>query len=111
MRTSEERVAELHRRMAERRQEKARRRDAAVSAAAFCACLAVAVLLAVVIARVPVMAPDAAAAAATASIFADNRTLGCVVVALLAFCLGVLVTVFCFRVKRHREEQSDDRTL
>ena len=112
MRTSEERIEELHRRMSMRRQEKARRRDAAISASAICAGLAVAVLLAVVIARVPVQAPNAAAAAATASIFADRMALGYVVVALLAFCLGALVTVFCFRMKKHREEKpSDDRKL
>ena len=111
MRTSEERVEELHRRMSARRKDRAQRRYTAVSAAAFGACLATALLLAVAVSRVPIADPGAAAAAATASIFAGSMALGYVVVALLAFCLGALVTVFCFRMKKHGEERRDDRKL
>ena len=32
---------------------------------------------------------------------------GYVVIALLAFCLGVLVTIFCFRIKEYGKEKQD----
>lgn len=39
--------------------------------------------------------------------------LGYVAVALVALCLGVVVTLFCFRLKRHMEKEGkrDDRKL
>ncbi len=45
--------------------------------------------------------------------FEERAILGYVVVALVALCLGVLVTLFCFRLKRHMEEEGkrDDRKL
>ena len=48
-----------------------------------------------------------------ANIFAENGVLGYIVVALVALVLGVLVTLFCFRLKRHMEKEgkSDDRKL
>ena len=107
MRTSEERVRELHRRMGVMEREKGRRRVMLMSAAACTACLAVTVVLALVIASLPVQAPGGINGSAAASIFADNASLGYMVVAQLAFCLGALVTVFCFRIRMHMEESQD----
>ena len=112
MRTSEERVQELHRRM--NAMEKARnyRRYRFICAAACTACLTITVVMALVIAQLPIQAPGEAVGSATASIFLNHAALGYVVVALLAFCLGVLVTLFCFRMKKHmKEKENDDRTL
>ena len=108
MRTSEERVRELHRRMAAMEREKRRRRVQLLCAAACTACLAVTVAMALVIASLPVRSPGELAGSAAASIFADHASLGYVAVALLAFCLGAMVTVFCFRMKNHRKENRDD---
>ena len=59
-----------------------------------------------------IQAPGAMQGGAAASIFADHAVLGYVVIALLAFCLGTLATVFCFRVKKHKKEQeNNDRTI
>ena len=111
MRTSEERVRELHRRMETMEREKSRRRVRLMCAAACTACLAITVAMALVIASLPMQSPVEITGSAAASIFADHASLGYVVVALLAFCLGVLVTVFCFRMKKHwKENQDDDRT-
>ena len=108
MRTSEERVQELHRRMEAKEKAKGRRRVQLMCAAACTACLAVTVAMALTIASLPVRSPGAINGSAAASIFADHASLGYVVVALLAFCLGALVTVFCFRVKKHMKENRDD---
>ncbi|MBQ1364037.1 MAG: DUF4179 domain-containing protein [Oscillospiraceae bacterium] len=111
MRTSEERVRELHRRMAAMEREKSRRRYQLLCAAACTACLAITVAMALVIASLPIQSTDMIAGSAAASIFADHASLGYVVVALLAFCLGVLVTIFCLRMKNHIKENRDDDRL
>ncbi len=40
--------------------------------------------------------------------FAKHTVLGYMAVALLAFALGVLITLFCFRIRKHREEKKND---
>lgn len=111
MRTSEERILELHRRMGAMEEAKNRRAVLIKCAAAMAACLVIAVLISVLIAGAPVMTAEEAAGGAAASIFAGQKALGYVVTAILAFLLGALVTVLCFRIKRHGEENKkrDDR--
>ena len=108
MRTSEELVQELHRRMDEMELSANRRKFYVKVTAAGSVCLAAVVVLALMIWQLPVQTPVGVAGNAVASIFADNAALGYVTVALLAFCLGVFVTVFCYRMKRHMEEDRPD---
>ena len=108
MRTSEERIRELHRRMNTLEEADRRRRCCVISATAVAACFAVTMVMAWVIARLPVQAAPAGIGGAAASIFAEQSVLGYVVIALLAFCLGSLVTIFCFRLKKHLEKEADD---
>ena len=109
MRTDEERVAELHLRMKTLKQSQLRRKYLLTGAAACIACIAVTVLLALSVARLPAVRNNMPANSVAASIFATHQALGYVVVALVALCLGSLVTVFCFRLKRHitHEEKHD----
>ena len=113
MRTSEERVQELHKRMSAMKQAKTDRRYALTCAGAGAVCLALLTFLAVRISGLPVQEPGRMPGIASASIFADRGALGYVVIALLAFCVGVLLTVFCFRLKKHmnEEDRHDDRNL
>ena len=106
MRTSEERVAELHRRMRERRIARFRIISIGMSAA----CLALVTLFSVYISRLPVWDPNAASGGITASIFANHSALSLAVVAIAAFCLGAMVTVLCYRLRQHMmdEERRDD---
>ena len=110
MRTSEERVKEMHRRMDTLKQAKVSRRYHLACAAACAAALVLTVLTALVISRLPVQSGDPVSDGATASVFAGNTALGYIVTALIALCLGALVTVFCFRMKRHinETEKHDD---
>ena len=110
MRSSEERVKELHRRMDAMKRAKACRRYVLTCAAAIAACLSVTVLLALGVSRLPVQAQSGAVAGMTASVFAGSPALSYIVVALVALILGAMVTVFCFRLRRHMEEKRDDRT-
>ena len=112
MRTSEERVKALHRRMDAMKRQQARRRYAVTCASAIAACLAVTILLALGVSLVPVQVRGIAVGGATGSVFAGSPALGCIVVALASLVLGALVTVFCFRLRRHMDEKEkrDDRT-
>ena len=113
MRTSEERVTELHRRMEKLRRAKTRRKLKSVCAAMYAACLALVAGFATIVARSPAPVSTQVSGGAGASIFAEHAVPGYIVVAIVAFCLGVLLTLFCFRLKRHMEEEGkgDDRKL
>jgi glycerol uptake facilitator-like aquaporin len=109
MRTSEERIEELHRRMKAMEEKKGRRIYVLKCTAAFAACFAVTVAVALMIANAPVIDPDIAPDTASASIFTEHSALGYVVVAAIAFILGAFVTIFCYRIRKHSEDKNDDR--
>ncbi len=111
MRTSEQRVEELHLRMNARRKTRARQRRL-VSVLVFCVCLGISTVFSVWAARVPQQSGDSAKSTSAASIFSNHAVGGYVAVALLAFCLGALATGLCLRLKkqRDREGRPDDRT-
>ena len=98
MRTSEERVEELHRRMRLRKRDKARARYIAYGSAAGLAGLAAALFIAVKVSGMQVLFVDGSVGGASASIFAKQGALGFIVVAVLAFFLGAAVTIFCYRL-------------
>ena len=109
MRTNEERIAAMHTRAAELRREKRKAQTRLAGGAGIVLCLALVVALCVWMPKLSTAisgAPDGM----SASIFAESGALGYIVVALLAFLLGVCVTMFCLRLKKWREENdSEDR--
>lgn len=111
MRTSEELVSELHRRMDALRLARRRRQNLEISAVAGSVSLAAAIHMALWASRTSSGFPDAEHNAMTASIFADSASLSLVMVVFVAFCLGVFTTVFCFRIRKHnsQEDKHDDR--
>ena len=108
MRTSEELVEGLHQHMKDRRQRRERRRYRAICSAAAAACLVLTLLIAVLVSGNPAGGFETIPGSVSASIFAGSEALGYVVVCLAAFCLGVLLTVFCVRLKKHMEEEEKD---
>ena len=110
MRSHEERVAETKRRIAVREREKRQRRNQMTMASAVAAC--VALLLGVSLAMpgiaMRLQAGDYSGFETAASIFQGSAALGYIVIGLLAFLLGVCVTVLCFRLRQmHREDGQD----
>lgn len=113
MRTNEERVAAVKSRAAQLERQKRLRQKRLLALACTCASLAVIVGAALALTQLE-MHWRGAAYRTTASIFADSAAAGYVLIALLAFALGVCVTVLCFRLRvfhEENEEDSDDRTL
>ena len=111
MRSLEERVAETKRRIAARQREKRRRRNTITMASAVAACL-------VLLIGASLAMPGIAASIQTgnysgfetaASIFHSGATLGYIVIGLLAFLLGVCVTVLCFRLRQMNRENAQDK--
>ena len=111
MRSHEERVAETKRRIAKIEREKRRRRDTITIASAVAACLALLIgaSLAMPGIAASIQTGDYAGFETAASIFHGGAALGYIVIGLLAFLLGVCVTVLCFRLRQMSREDGQDK--
>ena len=111
MRTNEERVAAMHRRAAELERKKRVRVAKVMSFSAVAACLVMITVLSFYIPRVmdtvDISGMARVAEGMNASIFATAGVLGYVVTGILAFLLGIAVTVLCFRLKMWKDENMD----
>lgn len=100
MRSHEERIAEVRRRIAEKERQKRRtqRRIAAVSCIA--ACLAVIIVASFAMPGISgQMTPGISSGYETAAtILGGGAAPGYIIIGLLSFLLGVCVTILCFRV-------------
>ena len=110
MRSHEERVAEAKRRIAARQREKRLRRDkiTMVSAAAACLVLLIGASLAMPGIAARAQAGDYAGFETAASMYGGGAALGYIVIGLLAFLLGVCVTILCFRLHQLNREDGQD---
>ena len=113
MRSHEERVAAVQRRVAELERRKKIRRARILAGSAIAASLALIVGLANMIPRMVanVAPPEAYDDVETAaSMFSGNVVLGYAVIALIAFVLGVCVTILCFRIRVFHWEDREAET-
>ena len=94
MRSHEERVAEAKRRIAKMEREKQRRRNTVTMVSAVAACL--------------VQTGDYSGFETAASMYGGGAALGYIVIGLLAFLLGVCVTVLCFRLRQMSREDGQN---
>ena len=110
MRTSEERARLIHRRTAEIKQERRIKRQRRLDAA----CMAICLLLVIGIgAMMPGLMRGAADGSivhpsGTASLLGSHAALGYIIMGLLAFLLGVCVTVLLYRLRRRGERQKQE---
>ena len=113
MRTNRERARLVHERTAALRREMRARRRRRLNAVCMAACL----LLVTGIALMPMLMENVSSggvshASGTASLIAENGALGCILVGLFAFLLGVCVTVLLYRLRgadeRRRQDEPDD---
>ena len=110
MRSHEERVAETKRRIAARQREKRLRRNTITMASAVAACLALLVgaSLAMPGIAASIQTGDYSCFETAASIFHSGTAFGYIVIGLLAFLLGVCVTVLCFRLRQMNREDGQN---
>ena len=111
MRSHEERVAETKRRIAKIEREKRLRRGriTMVTTAAACLVLIVGVSLAMPGIAAKIQSGDYSGFETAASIFHGGAALGYIVIGLLAFLLGVCVTVLCFRLRQMNREDDQNK--
>ena len=110
MRSHEERVAETKRRIAKIEREKRLRHNTIVMASAVAACLALLIGASIAMPGIAasIQTVDYSGFETAASIFHGGAALGYIVIGLLAFLLGVCVTVLCFRLRQMSREDGQD---
>ena len=110
MRSHEERVAETKRRIAQIEREKRLRRNTITMASAVAACLTLLIgaSLAMPGIAASIQTGDYSGFETAASMY-GGAALGYIVIGLLAFLLGVCVTVLCFRLRQMSREDGQDR--
>ena len=111
MRSHEERVAETKRRIAKMEREKRRRRNTITMASAVAACLVLLIGASLAMPGIAanIQTGDYAGFETAASMYGGGAALGYIVIGLLAFLLGVCVTVLCFRIRQLSREDEQDR--
>ena len=111
MRSHEERVAEAKRRIAKMEREKRLRRNTITMASAVAACLALLIgaSLAMPGIAAKIQTGDYASFVTAASMYGGGAALGYIIIGLLAFLLGVCVTVLCFRLRQMNREDDQNK--
>ena len=111
MRSHEERVAETKRRIAKIEREKRRRRNTITIASSVAACLALLIgaSFAMPCIAAHIQTGNYSGFETAASIFHGGAALGYIVIGLLAFLLGVCVTVLCFRLRQMSREDDQNK--
>lgn len=111
MRSHEERVAEAKRRIAKIEREKRLRRNTLAMASAVAACLALLIGASFAMPGIAakIQTGDYSGFETAASMYGGSAALGYIVIGLLAFLLGVCVTVLCFRLRQMSREDEQDR--
>ena len=110
MRSLEERVAETKRRIAKMEQEKRLWRNTVIMASAVAACLALLIGASLAMPGIAahIQTDDYSGFETSASMYGGGAALGYIVIGLLAFLLGVCVTVLCFRLRQMSREDGQD---
>ena len=109
MRTNEERILAMHRRANELKNSARARAAKIMMAVSAAAGLAAAVLLAIFMPGFSerMISGNHISAWMNASIFSNNSSIGYIIIALVAFLLGVTVTLFCLCLKKWKDKDGD----
>ena len=109
---NEERIAEVKRRIAKKEQQQRLRRRRIVSAVCIAACFAVIVGVSFAMPGISeqIMQGTSSGFETAGTILGGGTIPGYIIIGLLAFLLGVCVTILCFRIRRlDKEEQTEDQ--
>ena len=111
MRSHEERVVETKRRIDKIEREKRLRRNTVTMASTVVACLALLIGASFTMPGIAasIQAGDYADFGTAASMYGVGAALGYIVIGLLAFLLGVCVTILCFRLRQMNHEDRQDK--
>lgn len=108
MRTSNEKVEELHRRMQNLKGKRLRKKMIITSSSVLAACVCIVILSAVFISQIPENSDINIRESMAASIFASDGILGYIVTALIAFTIGIAFSCFCIKLKKWYDHETRD---
>lgn len=112
MRSHEERVAAVKQRVAQIERQKQQRRNRLLALSSVTACLTVIVGVSFAMPGISekLVAGNNTGYETAASIFGGSAVAGYIIIGLLAFVLGVCVTILCFKLKafRKKDEETGD---
>ena len=111
MRSHEERIAEVKRRIVEKERQKGRQRRQIAAVLGVAACLAVIVGASFAMPGISeqIMQGTSSGFETAGTILGGGTVPGYIIIGLLAFLLGVCVTILCFRIRRlDKEEQTEE---
>ena len=104
MLTEKEQIRAMHERADKIIEQKKTRRIQVITVVAFTVCLGLIILAGTVIPKILDQAHlSVQDSGMTASILTESSVLGFVVIGIMAFILGVLVTILCYRLKNQQE--------
>ena len=108
MRTDKERIDAMHARAAELDRERRNKKVQVIRAVSVAACLIFVIGLAVFMSGIHGQAPEGGAPdTMIASVFSGSGIMGFIFIGVIAFVLGVTVTVLCYNIKAGRS--ADDK--
>ena len=116
MRTNEERINAMHAQASELKKQKRARQVKIIQAAGAAVSFAATIVLAVCMPRLAdfgtgsPIGPADSARDMNASIFGNSTALGYIVIALIAFLLGVTLTIFCFRLREWQKQKDQQES-
>ncbi len=106
MRTDKERIEMMHQRAAEIKTETRQKQVRVIQAVSVAGCFAAVIALALLMPGISgSLTSDVMGHSMQASMFANSSMLGYIVIGILAFALGMAVTVFCFRLRKWQREK------
>ena len=110
MQSYEERVAETKRRIAKMERENRQRRNTITMASAVAACLALLIGASLAMPGIAanIQTGNYSGFETAASMYGGGAALGYIALGLLAFLLGVCVTVLCFRLRQMNREDDQN---
>lgn len=111
MRSHEERVADVKQRIAAKERKNKLRRNKITVASTLAACLALIVGMSCVMPGIAARLQNGSYPGfeMAASMYGGSAVLGYIIIGLLAFLLGVCVTVLCFRLRQIDREDAQDK--
>lgn len=114
MRTNEERIAAMHSRAAELNKQHRAHKVRVLQSAGATIALAATIMLAIFMPRIAdfnTVPAEGASDSMNASVFSDSGALGLIVIAIIAFLLGVSTAIFCFRLKEWKDDKDEEEAL
>lgn len=107
VRSTSERMERLEKRLDGIRKVRSEKRRRAAIVSGYAACIVIIAAVSAFVGNMDFGIFERTAAAGTASIFANNSFLGYIVVGVLAFLLGIFITLLCDILNRKRKERNN----